>query len=135
MATRARGSRCRSPAFLQAAAQGNVDAHYAYGEMLGLGGKEDYAQALKHSRLAANAHHRSAQYRMGVMREQGLGVPRNRLHAYAWCLLAATDGNNDATKARDELEKGMTEKEKSAGQKLAQHWFVTLAQRKRLENY
>ena len=69
------------------------------------------------------------------MREQGLGVPRNRLHAYAWCLLAATDGNNDATKARDELEKGMTEKEKSAGQKLAQHWFVTLAQRKRLENY
>ncbi|MDM5130882.1 sel1 repeat family protein [Aeromonas piscicola] len=122
--------------FSQAAAQGNVDARYAYGEMLrlGLGGKEDYAQALKQYRLAANAHHRSAQYRMGMMREQGLGAPRNRLHAYAWYLLAATDGNHDATKARDELEKGMTEKEKSAGQKLAQHWFVTLAQGKKLES-
>ncbi|POG24830.1 hypothetical protein C2855_00825 [Aeromonas bestiarum] len=122
--------------FSQAAAQGNVDARYAYGEMLrlGLGGKEDYSQALKQYRLAANAHHRSAQYRMGMMREQGLGAPRNRLHAYAWYLLAATDGNHDATKARDELEKGMTEKEKSAGQKLAQHWFVTLAQGKKLES-
>jgi hypothetical protein len=58
-----------------------------------------------------------------MMREQRLGAPRNRLHAYAWCLLAATDGNNDATKVRDELEKGMAENEKSAGQKLAQHWF------------
>ncbi len=57
------------------------------------------------------------------MREQGLRVPRNRLHAYAWCLLAATDGNNDATKARDELEKGMAENEKSAGQKLSRHRF------------
>jgi hypothetical protein len=45
------------------------------------------------------------------------------MHAYAWCLLATTDGNNDATKARDELEKGMAGNEKSAGQKLAQHWF------------
>ncbi|MFB3239724.1 tetratricopeptide repeat protein [Aeromonas salmonicida] len=122
--------------FAQAAQQGNVDARYAYAEMLrlGLGGKEDYSQALQQYRLAANANHRNAQYRMGIMREQGWGAPRNRLHAYAWYLLAATDGNSDATKARDELEKGMTEKEKSTGQKLAQHWFVTLAQGSRLES-
>ncbi|WOX54748.1 tetratricopeptide repeat protein [Aeromonas sp. CD] len=122
--------------FALAAAQGNVDARYAYGEMLrlGLGGKEDYPQALKQYRLAANAQHRTAQYRMGMMREQGLGAPRNRLHAYAWYLLAATDGNSEASEARDELEKGMTEKEKSAGQKLAQHWFVALAQGKTLNS-
>lgn len=122
--------------FALAAGQGNVDAHYAYGEMLrlGLGGKEDYPQALKEYRLAANAQHRSAQYRMGMMREQGLGAPRNRLHAYAWYLLAATDGNSEASEARDELEKGMTEKEKSAGQKLAQHWFVALAKGKKLNS-
>lgn len=112
--------------FALAAAQGNVDARYAYGEMLrlGLGGKEDYPQALKQYRLAANARHRLAQYRMGIMREQGLGAPRNRVHAYAWYLLAATEGNQESAKARDELEKGMTEKEKSVGQKLAQHWFL-----------
>lgn len=112
--------------FALAAAQGNVDARYAYGEMLrlGLGGKEDYPQALKQYRLAANAQHRLAQYRMGIMREQGLGAPRNRVHAYAWYLLAATEGDHESAKARDELEKGMTEKEKSIGQKLAQHWFL-----------
>lgn len=119
--------------FALAAAQGDVDAHYAYGEMLrlGLGGKEDYVQALKQYRLAANAQHRIAQYRMGIMREQGLGAPRNRVHAYAWYLLAATDGNQESVNARDELEKGMTEKEKSVGQKLAQHWF--LQQKNQLE--
>lgn len=117
-----------------AAGQGNVDARYAYGEMLrlGLGGEADYSQALKQYRLAANANHRQAQYRMGTMREQGWGAPRNRLHAYAWYLLAATDGNTDATAASHELEKGMTEQEKGAGQKLAQHWFVTLEKNSRL---
>lgn len=111
-----------------AAAQGNSEAQYAYGEMLrlGLGGEADYSEALKQYRLAANANHRQAQYRMGTMREQGWGAPRNRLHAYAWYLLAATDGNTDATAASRELEKGMTEQEKGAGQKLAQHWFTTL---------
>lgn len=119
--------------FALAAAQGDVDARYAYGEMLrlGLGGKEDYVQALKQYRLAANAQHRIAQYRMGIMREQGLGAPRNRVHAYAWYLLAATDGNQASVNARDELEKGMTEKEKSVGQKLAQHWY--LQQKNQLE--
>lgn len=111
-----------------AASQGNVEAHYAYGEMLrlGLGGEADYVQALKQYRLAANANYRQAQYRMGTMRERGWGAPRNRLHAYAWYLLAATDGNKDATDAGNELEKGMTKQEKVAGQKLAQHWFVKL---------
>ena len=111
-----------------AASQGNVEARYAYGEMLrlGLGGEADYTEAMKQYRAAANANHRQAQYRMGIMREQGWGAPRNRLHAYAWYLLAATDGNIDATAASRELEKGMTAQEKSAGQKLAQHWFIRL---------
>ena len=111
-----------------AALQGNVEAHYAYGEMLrlGLGGEADYVQALKQYRLAANANHRQAQYRMGTMRARGWGAPLNRLHAYAWYLLAATDGNKDATDAGNELEKGMTKQEKASGQKLAQHWFIKL---------
>lgn len=122
--------------FALASKQGELDAQYAYGEMLrlGQGGKEDYGLALKQYRLAANAGHREAQYRMGMMRDQGLGAPRNRLHAYAWYLLAATDGNKEATQARNELEKEMTEKEKSAGQKLAQHWFDRLAKGKQLDS-
>lgn len=60
-----------------AASQGNVEARYAYGEMLrlGLGGEADYTEAMKQYRAAANANHRQAQYRMGIMREQGWGAP------------------------------------------------------------
>lgn len=96
--------------FALASKWGELDAQYAYGEMLrlGQGGKEDYGQALKQYRLAASVGHREAQYRMGMMRDQGLGAPRNRLYACAWYLLAATDGNKEATQARNELEKKMT---------------------------
>ncbi|MNC84044.1 hypothetical protein D3C75_1383480 [compost metagenome] len=48
-------------------------------------------------------------------------------------MLAATDGNTDATAASRELERGMTEQEKGAGQKLAQHWFTTLTSTHQLE--
>ena len=50
---------------------------------LGQGGKEDYALALKQYRLAAQQGDRMAQYQMGTMREEGLGAPRNWVHAYA----------------------------------------------------
>ncbi|WP_324020548.1 tetratricopeptide repeat protein, partial [Aeromonas hydrophila] len=84
--------------YAKAARQGNMAALYAYGEMLrlGQGGKEDYALALKQYRLAAQQGDRMAQYRMGTLREKGLGAPRNRIHAYAWLSLAATEGMPEA---------------------------------------
>lgn len=114
--------------YARAAAQHEVDARYAYGEMLrlGQGGKADYGAAFKEYRLAANQGHQPSQYRMGMMREQGLGAPRNQIQAYAWYLLAATNGEPQASQARDELEQALQAKEKQAGQKLAQHWYVKL---------
>jgi TPR repeat protein len=111
--------------YAKAAGQGHIQAQYAYGEMLrqGLGGKEDYVQALKQYRLAAQQGDRMAQYRMGTMREEGLGAPRNRVHAYAWLSLAAIDGMPEASAARDELEAGMTKPEVKQAQKLSEHWF------------
>ena len=64
-----------------------------------------------------------AQYRMGTMREEGLGAPRNRVHAYAWLSLAATEGMPEAVRARDELEAVMTKPEVKQAQKLSEHWF------------
>jgi uncharacterized protein len=114
--------------YARAAAQHELDARYAYGEMLrlGQGGKADYGAAFKEYRLAANQGHQPSQYRMGMMREQGLGAPRNQIQAYAWYLLAATNGEPQASQARDELEQTLQAKEKQAGQKLAQHWYVKL---------
>uniref|UniRef100_UPI0026ECB358 tetratricopeptide repeat protein n=1 Tax=Lonsdalea britannica TaxID=1082704 RepID=UPI0026ECB358 len=110
--------------FAKAAAQGDVQAQLAYGEMLrlGLGGKEDYTEAVKQYRQASAANNRMAQYRMGTMRQEGLGVPRNRIHAYAWFSLAATEGMVNAINARNALEEGMQPDEVKAAQKLAMHW-------------
>ncbi|MFP1740578.1 tetratricopeptide repeat protein [Lonsdalea quercina] len=110
--------------FGKAAAQSDVLAQLAYGEMLrlGLGGKEDYAEAVKQYRRASSANNRMAQYRMGTMRQEGLGVPRNRIHAYAWFSLAATEGMVNAINARNALEEGMQPDEVKAAQKLAMHW-------------
>ncbi|WP_339329569.1 SEL1-like repeat protein [Aeromonas hydrophila] len=115
--------------YAKAAQQGHIAAQYTFGEMLrlGLGGKEDYALALKQYRLAAQQGDRMAQYRMGTLREEGLGAPRNRIHAYAWLSLAATEGMPEAVQARDELEAMMTKPEVKQAQKLSEHWFSKMA--------
>lgn len=117
--------------YAKAAQQGHILAQYTYGEMLRLGqeGKEDYALALKQYRLAAQQGDRMAQYRMGTLREEGLGAPRNRVHAYAWLSLAATEGMPEAVQARDELEATMTKPEVKQAQKLSEHWFGKMSSR------
>lgn len=39
---------------------------------------------------------RQTQYRMGTLRDEGLGALRNRVHAYAWFSLVATEGMLEA---------------------------------------
>jgi len=60
---------------------------------------------------------------MGTLREEGSGAPHNRVHAYAWFSLVATEGMLEAVKARDELETEMTKQEVKQAQKLSEHWF------------
>lgn len=111
------------------AAKGDPQARLAYGEMLrlGQGGKEDFAAAFKQYRLAANAGNRMAQYRMGLLRQEGLGAPRNRIHAYAWFSLASTDGMKEALAALNDLEAGMEPEEINRAQKLAVIWSKRIA--------
>ncbi|MCV9878095.1 tetratricopeptide repeat protein [Brenneria izbisi] len=111
-------------AFAKAALAGDTDSRLAYGEMLrwGQGGKADYGEALKQYQLAAHKGNRMAQYRMGIMRQEGLGASRNRIHAYAWYSMAATEGMPEAIHARNDLEATMQPDEIKAGQRLALHW-------------
>lgn len=110
--------------YAKAAAAGDITARVAYADMLrlGQGGKTDYVAAAKQYRLAAQSGSRMAQYRMGMMRQDGMGVTRNRIHAYAWYAMAATEGMNDAVHARNDLEAVMQPDEIKAGQRLAMHW-------------
>lgn len=110
--------------YAKAAMAGDTVARVAYADMLrlGLGGKTDYTTAAKQYWLAAQTGNRMAQYRMGMMRQDGMGVSRNRIHAYAWYAMAATEGMNDAIHARNDLEAVMQPNEINAGQRLALHW-------------
>lgn len=89
--------------------------------------QEALEQARASYAKAAQQGDRMAQYRMGTLREKGLGAPRNRVHAYTWLSLAATEGMPKALQARDELEAAMTKPEVKQAQKLSEYWFSKIA--------
>ena len=57
---------------------------------------QNYAEALKWYRLAADQGDASAQYNLGVMYDNGQGVPQNYAEALKWYRLAADQGNASA---------------------------------------
>ena len=87
------------------------------------GAAEDYAEALKWFRLAADQGHADAQFYLGVTNARGKGVPRNDVQAHMWFNLAASQQSGSkreiAIKARELAASQMTPKEISEAQKLA----------------
>ena len=73
------------------AAQGDADAQFTLGVRYsrGRGVPQDYAEALKWYRLAANQGKAAAQLNLGVMYHEGEGVPRDYVQALKWYRLAA----------------------------------------------
>jgi len=53
----------------------------------------DYATAFKEWRPLAEQGHADAQSNLGVMYDQGLGVPQNCTEAVKWCHKAAEQGD------------------------------------------
>jgi len=80
------------------AAQGDADAQFTLGVRYsrGRGVPQDYAQALKWFRLAANQGKAAAQLNLGVMYHEGEGVPRDYAQALKWYRLAAAQGHAKA---------------------------------------
>ena len=60
------------------------------------GEAEDYAEAAKWFRLAAEQGHASAQYHLGVMYSNGTGVPENIAEALKWYHKSAEQGHVSA---------------------------------------
>ena len=54
---------------------------------------QDYAEAVKWYRLAADQGYADAQNNLGVMYDQGQGVPQNYAEAVKWYRLAADQGD------------------------------------------
>ena len=58
----------------------------------GHGAAQDYAEALKWYRKAADHGDAEARYNLGVIYERGDGVPQNCVEAVRWYHLAADQG-------------------------------------------
>jgi len=90
----------------------------------------DYATALREYRPLAEQGGATAQYNLGLMYANGQGVPQDYVQAHKWLNLAATQGNKNAVKNRDNVAKKMTPADISKAQQLAREWWAAFNKRK-----
>ena len=82
----------------------------------------DYNAALRLWRPLADHGNAAAQFNLGVMYNNGRGVPRDYARAYMWFSLAAASGDQTAQEYRDMLEKSMSQAQIAEAQKLTRDW-------------
>ena len=88
----------------------------------GRGVPQDYAQAVKWYRLAADQGHAEAQRDLGVMYFYERGIPQDDVQAHMWFNLAAAQGQVQSAKARDLVANRMTPQQIAQAQELARNW-------------
>jgi TPR repeat protein len=80
------------------------------------------AGELEDTRAAAEQGNARAQTNLGDMYANGRGVPQDYILAHMWFNLAAAQGDGDATKGRDMVEKKMTRAQIAEAQRLTREW-------------
>ena len=73
-------------------------------------------------RRAAEQRHGGAQLNLGVLYSNGDGVPTDYIQALMWTSLAASQGVEGATAARNSVADQMTGEQVTAGERLARAW-------------
>ncbi len=99
-------------------AQFNLGAMYERGQ----GVPQDYFQAVRWYRRAAEQGHASAQFNLGLMYNRGQGVMPNVIQAYMWILLATGEGIQSAVKVQEIMMKEMTPAQIMEAERLAREW-------------
>lgn len=74
----------------------------------GTGVPQDYVEAVKWYRLAAEPGQVWAQENLGFMYDQGKGFPQDFVSAHMWWNIASFNGDEDAGIKRDDVAKKMT---------------------------
>ena len=87
--------------------------------------RQDYKEAVKLLRLSAERGNTLAQYNLGVMHDNGKGVPQDYVLAYKWWIIAGSNGDKDAVKNRNIIEKSMSKQQIEKAQELARNWKPT----------
>ena len=95
----------------------------------GHGVPQNYVEALKWFRKAAEQGDAAAQFNLGFMYRMGQGVSQNHVLAHMWFNLAASrfpssknENRDSAIKARDASASNMTPAQIAKAQKLAREW-------------
>ena len=89
----------------------------------GLGVPQDYGEAVKWFRLAAEQGNADAQNNLGVMCRDGRGMPQDLVCAHMWLNLAAAQGLEDARHRLDSLATEMTAEQIMDAQEAARAEF------------
>jgi TPR repeat protein len=110
---------------IEKANAGDVTAQYRLGEMYnkGEGVPQDYKEALKWYRMAAEQGDTEAQYNLGVMYYDGKGVIVDYVEAYKWILLAGINGKN-VDRLKSLLQNQMTTAQITEAQRLANNFIA-----------
>jgi TPR repeat protein len=88
----------------------------------GRGVAQDYAEAVKWYRRAAEQGDAGAQHNLGLMYDKGRGVAQDYVQAHKWLNFAATKGDSWSVMARDLLASKMTPQQIAEAQRLAREW-------------
>ena len=84
--------------------------------------RQDYKEAAKLLRLSAERGNTLAQYTLGVMYTQGLGVPQDYVLAHMRFSLSGSNEHKDVVKNRNIVEEKMSKQQIEKAQELARSW-------------
>jgi TPR repeat protein len=108
-----------------AARQGSAQAKFELGNAYQRGwwgAAKDMTKAAMWYRMAAEQGHKEAQYWIGMMSVEGVGVAQDIVEGYMWLILASDAGFSSASTKRDEVGAALTHAQMSEAQRLAQGW-------------
>lgn len=117
--------------FRKAADQGFMNSQYNLGLCYysGHGVASDKLAAVRWWLKAANQQYAPAQCNLGVCYTKGEGVAKNEVEGYKWELLAAAQGYALAKAHVVEVERYLSPAQRAEGQRLAQEWLASHANR------
>ncbi len=88
----------------------------------GLGGPQDFEEALRWFRRAAEQGNGGAQNHLGLMYFEGDGIAKDEIEAYKWAYLSAQQGVEQAILAVDFLEHQLKPDQIREAKRLAKEW-------------
>lgn len=110
--------------YRRAAEKGNAKAMHNLAVLMaeGADGRPDFAGAAELFRKAADFGVRDSQYNLAILLGRGLGLEQDLAQSYVWFAVAASQGDADAGKKRDEVGAKLAPADLAAARSTAQQW-------------